>query len=104
MAICKELPPLLQTLSQLYDLSGDAEVYGIYSVLVVYKAVISYRKFSVPLGLLNLFMQKKIVDVRKLTFMLKSKLEHLNSIRESDASWCTAAETAITNLETEHQR
>ena len=34
--------------------------------------------------------------------MLKSILDHLNSIRESDASWCTAAETAILNLETEH--
>ncbi len=28
--------------------------------------------------------------------------DHLNSIRESDTSWCTAAETAISNLETEH--
>ena len=27
--ICKELPPLLQTLSQLYESSGDAEPYGI---------------------------------------------------------------------------
>ena len=34
--------------------------------------------------------------------MLKSTLDHLNSIRESDASWCTAAETAISNLVTEH--
>ena len=34
--------------------------------------------------------------------MLKSTLDHLNSIRESDASWCTAAETVISNLETEH--
>ena len=34
--------------------------------------------------------------------MLKSTLDHLNSIRESDASWCTAAVTDILNLETEH--
>ena len=34
--------------------------------------------------------------------MLKSTLDHLNSIRESDASWGTAAGTAILNLETEH--
>ena len=33
--------------------------------------------------------------------MLKSRLVHLNSIRKSDASWCAAAETAISNLETE---
>ena len=35
--------------------------------------------------------------------MLKSKLEHLNYIWESDASRCTTAETAISNLETEHR-
>ncbi len=34
--------------------------------------------------------------------MLKSTLDHINTIRESDASWCTAVETAISNLETEH--
>ena len=51
-AICKELPPLLQTLSQLYKSSGDAEAYAIYSLLasvMVYQAVISSQKFSVPL-------------------------------------------------------
>ena len=31
-AISKELPPLLQTLSQLYESSGDAEAHGIYSL------------------------------------------------------------------------
>ena len=54
------------------------------------------------LALSNLFMQKKIADFSKVPFMLKSTLDHLNSIRECDASWCTAAETAISNLETEH--
>ena len=67
-------------------------------VLMEYQAIISYQKFSVTL----LFMQKKIADFSKLPLMLKSTLDHLNSIRESDASWCTAAETAISNLETEH--
>ena len=47
-------------------------------------------------------MQKKIADFSKFPFMLKSTLDHLNYIRESGASWCTAAETAISNLETEH--
>ena len=47
-------------------------------------------------------MQKKIADFSKLPFVLKSKLDHLNSTRENDARWCTAAELAISNLETEH--
>ena len=96
-AICKELPPLLQTLSQLYESSGDAEAYAIYSLWAsVYGVSSSYLLSEVlsALALINLFMQKKIADFSKLLFMLKSTLDHLNSIRESDASWCTAAETA----------
>ena len=101
--ICKELPPLLQTLSQLYESSGDAEAYGIYSLLASVNGVSSSYLLSEvlsDLALLNLFMQKKIADFSKLLFMLKSTLDLLNSIRESDTSWCTAAETAISNLET----
>ncbi len=47
-------------------------------------------------------MQKKIADFSKLPYILKSTLDQLYSIRESDASWCTVGETAISNLETEH--
>ena len=36
--------------------------------------------------------------------MLKSTIDHLNYIRESDTSWYTATETAISNLETEHMK
>ena len=96
---------MLQTLSQFYESSGDTEAYGIYSILTsVHGVSSSYLLSEVVsvLALLNLFMQKKIADFSKLPFMLKSTLHHLNSIRESDASWCTAAETAISNLETEH--
>ena len=32
-AICKELPKLLQTLSQLYESPEAAEAYGIYSIM-----------------------------------------------------------------------
>ena len=51
-AICKDLPPLLQTLSQLYESSGDAGAYGVYSLLasvMVYQAVISSQKFTASL-------------------------------------------------------
>ena len=88
--ICKELLPLLQTFSQLYESSGDAEAYGIYSLLASVNGVSSSYLLSEvlsALALLNLSMQKKIADVSKLP---------------CDASWCTTAETAISNLETEH--
>ena len=96
---------MLQTLSQLYEPSGDAEAYGIYFLLASVNGVSSSYLLSKVLSafaLLNLFMQKKIADFSKLAFMLKSTLDHLNSIRESDASWCTATERAIPKLETEH--
>ena len=89
----------MQTLLQLYESSRYAEAYGIYSLLVSVNGVSSSYLLSEVLSapaLLNLFMQKKIADFSKST------LDHLNSIKESDASWCTAAETAISKLETEH--
>ena len=102
--ICKELPPpWLLTLSQLYESSGDAEAHGIYSLLAsgVSSSCLLSEVLN-ALALINLFMQKKIADFCKLPFKLKNTLDHLNSIRESDTIWCSTAETAISNLETEH--
>ena len=48
-----------------------------------------------------LFMQKKIADFIKLPFMLRVHLI-TKFYQESDGSWCTAAEKATSNLETEH--
>ena len=53
-------------------------------------------------ALLKLFMPKKIADFSKIPFMLKSTLDYLNFIRKKDASWCTAARTAISNFEFGH--
>ena len=93
---------MLQTLSRLYELSGDAEVYGIYSLLASVIGVSSSYLLSEVLS--TLVLLKKVVDFSKLSFLLKSKLEQLNSIRESDVSLCTAVQTAIPNLKTVHQR
>ena len=74
-ATCKELPPLLQTLSQLYKLSGDVEAYGIYSLWDSVNGVSSSYFLSEvfsALALLNLFMQMK-ADFSKLPFMLKKE-------------------------------
>ena len=104
-AICKKLPPLLQTLSQLHESSGDAEANGLHSLLAsVHSISRSYLLSEVlcALARLNLFMQKKIADFSKFPLLLKSMLDHLNFIREIYASWCTAAVTAKSNLESEY--
>ena len=102
-AICKELPPLLQVLSQLHESSGDAEAYGIYYLLAIVNGLSStLSEVLSSHALLNLFMQKKIADFRKFPFMLKSIFTHLNFIRKSNASWCTGAEIAISNTEIGH--
>ena len=53
-AICKKLPPLLQTLSQLYESFGYAEAYGIYSLLACVNGVSSSYLLSEVLSALAL--------------------------------------------------
>ena len=87
-----------------YRVIWKCEAFRIYSLLASANGVSSGYLLSEvlsALALLNLFMQKKMADFSKLHFMLRSTLDHLNPTRKSDASWCTAAETATSNLETE---
>ena len=52
--------------------------------------------------LLSLFMQKKIADFTKLSFMHKSTLDHLIQSGRVMPVGALHRETAISNLETEH--
>ena len=94
---------MLQTLSQLYKSSGDAEGCGIYSLLACVNGVSSSYLLSEVQCLSSLKLVHAEEDFSKRHFMLNSTLDHLNSIRESDASWCAAAGTVISHLETEHR-
>ena len=61
-AICKELLPLLQTLSRLYESSVDVEAYGIYSLLASVNGVSSSYLLSEvlsALALLNLLCRRR---------------------------------------------
>ena len=61
-AICKELLPLLQTLSQLYESSVDAEAYCRYSLLTSVNGVSSSYLLSDVLStlvLLNLLCRRR---------------------------------------------
>ena len=83
------LPQLLQTLSQLYESSGDAEVYGMYSLWAIFNGESgSYLPTEVlsSLALLNFFKQKKRAVFRKLPFMLKRTFDRLKFHQRGDAS------------------
>ncbi len=60
---------------KLYESSGDAEAYGIYSLLACVPSSYLLSEVCSALALLNLFMQKKIADFSKLPFILKSTLD-----------------------------
>ena len=110
MALCihavrKELPALIVTLQQLYESSGDAEAYGLVSILRSITGVACIYLLSEVLSLLarlNLFMQRKTSDFSKLPMMLSSIVHQLMSLKEPGTDWCIDADKAISDLEKEH--
>lgn len=77
-AIRKELPALIITLQQLYETSGDAEVYGLVSLLASVSSVAAIYLLSEALQFLarfNLFVQRNAADFNKLPIVLKSTLD-----------------------------
>ncbi len=104
-AICKELSALIITLQQLYESSGDAEAYGLVSILSSITGVACIYLLSEVLSLLarlNLFMQRKTSDFSKLPIVLSSIIQQLVSLKEPGTDWCNDADEAISNLEKEH--
>ena len=73
-AIYRELPALIVTIQQLYETSGDAEAYGIDTLLATYTGVASIVFLSEVLDILarmNVSMQRKLLDLRRLPVLLK---------------------------------
>lgn len=73
-AIYRELPALIITLQQLYETSGDAEAYGLSTLLATYTGVANIVFLSEVLDVLakmNATMQRKHADFSKLPVLLK---------------------------------
>ena len=105
IAVRKELPALIVTLQQLYESSGDAEAYGLVSILSSITGVSCIYLLSEVLSLLarlNLFMQRKTSDFSKLPIMLSSIVHQLTSLKEPGTDWCIDSDKAISDLEKEH--
>ena len=74
-AIRKELPALLTTLQQLYETTGDAEAFGLSTLLACFTGVASVFFLSEVLDILakmNATMQRKAANFSKLQICCNS--------------------------------
>ena len=104
-AIRKDLPALIITLQQLYESSGDAEAYGISTLLANQVGIAGIVLLSQVLDLLarlNTFMQTKTADFSKLPDFLQSVLDELESLKLQNAQWCSDTKSLIVSLEQKH--
>lgn len=104
-AIRKELPALITTLQQLYETTGDAEAFGLSTLLASFTGVTSVIFLSEVLDILarmNATMQRKVVDFSKLQVLLQLTLDELRSLKNEKAEWCSSAESIIAKLGSEY--
>ena len=104
-AIKKELPAILTTLQQLYEVSGDGEAYGLYLLLASQVGVASIMLLSDVLNILakmSASMQLKIADFSKLPTLLKITTDPLESLKEEMSDWLSEVKSTISSLASEH--
>ena len=90
---------------ELYESDGDAEAFGVHSILYSFQGVVTIILLSEILNLLvtlNTFMQRKCAVFARLQVVVLSNIQELKSCRLSYASWCNSIKETITKLETDH--
>ena len=105
-AVRKELPAILITLQDLYETTGDAEAFGVQSILSSFAGVATVIILCEILNLiatLNCFMQRKATDFSRLKVILDSILDQLKCLKREDADWCSEVESTVATLESEHE-
>ena len=105
-AVRKELPAILITLQDLYETTGDAEAFGVQSILSSFAGVTTVIILCEILNLiatLNCFMQRKATDFSRLKVILDSILDQLKCLKREDADWCSEVESTVATLESEHE-
>ena len=101
-AIRKDLPAIIVTLQQLYETSGDAEAFGLSTVLSSFTGVASVMFLSEVLDILarmNVAMQKKRDDFSRLQVFLQSTVDELKNLKDEKADWCSSTELALVRLQ-----
>ena len=105
-AIRKELPAIILTPQELYERNGDAEAFGVQSILssfVGVATVIILGKILDLVATFNCFMQRKATDFSRLKDILHSTLDQLKAFKDDDADWSSEVETTVEGLESEYE-
>ncbi len=104
-AIKKELLALNITLQQLYKATGDAEAFGLSTLLcshTIISGIILLSEVLDVLAIINAAMQTKIADFSKIPSFMKFLLEELKSLINEGSEWYTSVQTTITKLKEEY--
>ena len=104
-AIRKEPPAIILTLQELYERNGDAEAFGVQSIVSSFEGVATVIILSEILNLVatfNCFMQRKATDFSRLKVILDSALDQLKALKDDDADWCSEVESTVEGLESEY--
>ena len=104
-AIYRELLALIITRQQTSEVSGDAEVYDLSSLLATYTGVASVVFLSEVLDILakmNAYMQRKLGDFSMLPLILKAITDQLEYLKEENSGWLCSVESEIALLKVKH--
>ena len=104
-AIRKELPALITTLQQLYETTGDAEAFGLSTLLASLCGIASIFLLSEVLDIfarMNATLQRKTADFSKLQVLLELTLNEVKSLKNEKAEWCSSTESTLKKLEREY--
>ena len=104
---CKELPAIILTLQELYESNGDAEAFGVQSILSSFEGVaivIILGKILNLVATFNCFMQRKATDFSRLKVILDSTLDQLEALKDGNiADWSSEVESTVEDLESQYE-
>lgn len=94
-AIRKDLPALIATLQHIYETTGDAEAFGLSTLLSCFLL----SEVLDILATMNASLQKKTADFSRLHVFLQSMLDELKSLKGESAEWCSKTKNALDVLQ-----
>ena len=96
---------MIKTCQQLHESGGDAEAYDLSVLLaskpVIYGLVLLSEVLDI-LAKFNATMQRKSIDISRISSLLQVFLVELEGLREATAEWCSKATSLTLQLEKEH--